>query len=452
MSRKTLLKFAPLALGALVGTAFADDTNVTLYGILDASVANIQHSFNFDANQPAEGNPLVNKGTQSATGMFSGGLSPSRWGIKGTEDMGGGVKAFFLLESAINIGTGTLNNAASALSHNTSGAGPNVGVDSSLSGQLFARGAYVGVSSAEFGSISAGRNTPFFLDNIGQTDPLLGSYAFSPIGYSGSYGGGGYTDDARVDNSLKYKISFDDFGLGLLYKFGGVAGSTSSQGAYGINLSYTPGSLGVYAGYQQYKDAFSLGNTASPLGGTTVNGAGVVTAVTFPGIISATAADTKAFMLSAKYTYDPTKTTIRGGYEREEFENPSNASNDIAITSIFGYTISKPNVNAFTSSKKINVFWVGGTQEVTTAFKISAAWYRASQNSWTANGDENCGSAHGTLCSGATNYYSLVADYDLSKRTDTYIGIMKDTASGGMASGIVDPGNRIIAVGLRHRF
>jgi predicted porin len=447
MSRKTLLKFAPLALSALVGTAFADDTSVTLYGILDASVANVQHSFNFDANAVTSGNPLVNKGTQSATGMFSGGLSPSRWGIKGTEDMGNGIKAFFVLESAININSGTLSNGALSLAHNSASTGPNVSADSSISGQLFARGAFVGISSADYGSLSAGRNTPFFLDNIGQVDPMLGSYAFSPLGYSGSYGGGGYTDDARVDNSLKYKLGIGDFGIGLLYKFGGVAGSTSAQGAYGINFSYAPGPLGVYAGYQQYKDAFSLGGSTS-------------------GILSATAADTKAFMLAAKYTYDPTKTTIRGGYEREEFENPSNpgsaavgttpASGDLAINSIYGFTISAPNVYAFASQKKINVFWIGGTQEITSAFSVSAAWYRASQNSWSSGktGSEYCGDAepHNTLCSGATNYYSLVADYNFSKRTDTYIGVMKDTASGGMAYGIVDPGNRIIAVGLRHRF
>ena len=449
MSRKSLVKFAPLALVALVGTAFADDSSVTLYGILDASIANIQHSYNFDANAVSGANPLVNKGTKSATGMFSGGLSPSRWGIRGTEDIGGGVKAFFLLESAINIQSGALSNGALALTHNTSGAGPNVGVDSSISGQLFSRGAYVGISS-DFGSLSAGRNTPFFLDNIGATDPLLGSYAFSPIGYSGSYGGGGYTDDARVDNSLKYKISFGDFNLGLLYKFGGVAGSTSAQGAYGINGSYTAGPLGVYLGYQQFKDAFSLGNTANPAVGT----------------IPATAADTKAYMLSAKYTFDATKSTVRAGFEREQFTNPSNpgtaavgatpATGDLAMTSIFGYTLASVNVAAFATQKDINVYWIGGTQEVTSEFSVSAAWYRASQNAWTAGatGAEHCGDAakHNTLCSGATNYYSLVADYNFSKRTDTYIGIMKDTATGGMAYGITEPGNRIIALGLRHRF
>ena len=434
----------------MVGTAFADDSSVTLYGTLDASVANIQHSYTFDPNMVSEANPLIVHATQSATGMFSGGLTPSKWGIKGQEDMGGGVKGIFLLESAINIGTGTLSNAAEALTH--SGAeGPNAAADSAINGQLFSRGAYVGISSSDYGQLTLGRHPTFFLDDIGQTDPMLGSYAFSPIGYSGAYGGGGLTDDSRVDNSLKYKVGFGDFTLGLLYKFGGVSGSSSAQGAYQVNGSYVSGPLGVYLGYQQFKDAFSIS-------GSTV------------GTLSATAADTKAFLLAAKYTFDATKTTIRGGYEREEFNNPSNpgtaaqvgppavaATGDQAVNSLFGYTVTSVGVASYASQKNINVLWIGGTQEITSAFSVSAAWYRASQNSWTAGatGSEYCGDAsgkHNTLCSGATNYYSLVLDYRFSKRTDAYVGIMKDTASGGMATGYTDPSNRITAIGLRHSF
>ena len=129
--RKSLLTLAPLALAGFVGTAFADDSSVTLYGTLDASVANIQHSYTFDPVMVSEANPLIVKATQSATGMFSGGLTPSKWGIKGQEDMGGGIKALFLLESAINIGTGALSNAAQALTHSGS-TGPNVAADSAV--------------------------------------------------------------------------------------------------------------------------------------------------------------------------------------------------------------------------------------------------------------------------------------------------------------------------------
>ena len=456
--RKNKLFLAPLALTAVVGTAFADDSSVTLYGTLDASIANIQHTLNFDPNMVSGSSPLVspNKGTQSATGMFSGGLSASRWGIKGQEDMGGGLKAIFLLESAINIQTGALSNAALALTHNTS-TGPNVAIDSSINGQLFSRGAYVGLTSADYGTLTLGRNTSFLLDNIGLSDPLLGSYAFSPIGFAGSFGGGGFTDDSRVDNSIKYKMAFGDFTLGLLYKFGGIAGSTSEQGAYQANVTYISGPLGVMLGYEQFKDAFSIGNTANPAVGT----------------LPVTAADTKAFMLAAKYAITPAA-RVSGGYEREEFNNPSNpgtaatatapATGDLATNSLFGYALSGVNVSAFASQKTLNVYWLGGSYDFTSAFTVSAAGYHVTQNSWTsgATGASNCSNTN-TLCSGSQNYYSLVGDYHLSKRTDAYIGVMLSRASGGIANGNIvknsagaivsdTSSNRITAIGLRHTF
>jgi predicted porin len=449
--RKSLLSLAPLALGAFVGAAFADDSSVTLYGTLDASVMNIQKSFNFDANMVAEGNPVLNHGQQSATGMFSGGLTPSNWGIKGQEDLGGGAKAFFQLESAINIGSGALSNAALALTHNTADSGPNVNADSALNGQLFSRGAWVGIGSADLGSIQAGRNTSYLLDDIVQTDPLMGSYAFSPIGYSGVYGGGGYTDDSRVDNSLKYKLSISDFTLGLLYKFGGVAGSSSAQGAYQINFSYVSGPLGVYAGYAGFKDATSLAG----------NGA---------GDLEATFADTNAFLLSAKYSLDSTGTTIRGGFEHETYKDPSNPTQDLAITSIYGYTVTGvSNVYPFASNKQLNVYWIGVDQDLGSGFSVMAAIYHVTQNSYDSDGTnattklaetpKDCATAGGD-CSGTTNYFSLVGDYRFSKRTDTYIGIMKTSASGGMgfayqpSSSLPNQSasNRDIAIGLRHKF
>jgi predicted porin len=450
--RKSLLSLAPLALGAFVGTAFADDSSVTLYGTIDAAVANIQKSFNFDANMVAQGNPVLNHGQQSATGMFSGGLTPSNWGIKGQEDLGGGAKAFFQLESGFNIGSGALGNAALALSRNTADTGPAVNADSALNGQLFARGAWVGIGSGELGSIQAGRNTSFLLDDIVQTDPLMGSYAFSPIGYSGVYGGGGYTDDSRVDNSLKYKLSISDFSLGVLYKFGGVAGANGAQGAYQINLSYVSGPLGVYGGYAKFKDGSSLAG----------NGAGGLTA---------TFADTDAFLLSAKFSLDSTGTTIRGGYEHETYKDPSNPTQDLAITSLYGIGITGTNnVFPFASNKQLNVYWLGVDQDLGSGFMVMAAIYHVSQNSYNSDSTsatthlagtpKACPSAGGSNCSGTTNYFSLVGDYRFSKRTDTYLGIMKTTASGGMGfayqptSTLPDQAasNRIIALGLRHKF
>jgi len=430
---------APLALSALVSAAFADESSVTLYGTLDEAIANVSHSLNFSNTFPVAVNTTLsnNKGTQSATGILNGGLSATKFGLKGEEDMGGGLKGVFLLEQGFNLPSGATSNAALALASNKS-TGPSVAVDSAISGQFFNRGAYAGLASNSWGTLTAGRQQSFFLDNIAIFDPMLGSQAFSPLGFSGSYGGGGFTDDSRTDNSLKYRVALGDFDLGLLYKFGGVAGSGSAQTAYEVNGVYASGPFAVQLGYQAFKDAFSL---------ATSTGNGVD--------IGATAGDTDAYMVSAKYTYE--KTTVRLGYELEQIKNPSNPTQDQQVTSIFGFTVSPAMVvNKYTTTEDLKVYWIGGTQELTSAFAVSLGVYHVAQNSFIAAGVACSGTQ--SQCAGATNYYSLMGDYNLSKRTDVYLGIMDVMASGGPANADVNKAppsentNRTVALGIRHRF
>ncbi len=111
---------ALLVLGTTIGyqNAFAQ-SSVTLYGIADTSV---RYLTNADS---ANNNKLS---------MTNGAISNSRWGVKGTEDLGGGLSAIFRLESGINLQDGT-------------------GSDSQ---RLFNRYAYVGLSSA-YGTLTLGR-------------------------------------------------------------------------------------------------------------------------------------------------------------------------------------------------------------------------------------------------------------------------------------------------------
>ena len=435
--RKILLAAAPFALGAIAGTAHADDSSVTLYGILDTAVANIEHGMNFDAYHPVANNPTVTKGTKSVTGMLNGGMSATRWGLKGEEDLGGGTKAVFLLEQGFNVGSGNVSNAVIGLANNSS-TGPGMSADSAVSGQFFNRGAYAGLSSATYGTLTAGRHQSFFLDNIAAFDPMMGSQAFSPIGFSGTYGGGGATDDSRADNSLKYKVALGDFTLGALYKFGGVAGTSSARSAYELNAVYASGPLALELGYQGFKDAFAISNAS----GT--------------GTIKATAEDTNAFMASAKYVWE--QLTVRAGFEREEYKNPSNAASDLTVTSLFGTPLAAaPSVTAFPSQKNLNVYWLGGGYAFTPGFTLLLGGYHVSQNDYDTAG---CSSGKELArCSGSLNYYSLVGDFNLSKRTDLYAGVMLSTVSGGPAAAVAntaptpsETGNRIVALGIRHRF
>ena len=116
--KKTLVALA--AVSAAAG-AFAQ-SNVTIYGTLDASVAYVK-------------NPTDNTG-KSATYLNDSAISTSRWGIRGTEDLGGGMKANFNLESDVNMGTGANNPAG-----------------------MFRRSAYVSLASDHYGELRLGRAT-----------------------------------------------------------------------------------------------------------------------------------------------------------------------------------------------------------------------------------------------------------------------------------------------------
>lgn len=137
---KRLIPAVALA-GMFVGTAHAE-TSVTLYGIADVSVRYL-----------STGNDNGN----SRVSMENGAISNSRWGLRGVEDLGDGMKAFFRLESGFNVQNGERSDPDS----------------------FFNRHAYVGLDGGEIGAISLGRqDTPLFTILADSYDPLtVGNYA-----------------------------------------------------------------------------------------------------------------------------------------------------------------------------------------------------------------------------------------------------------------------------------
>ena len=100
----------------------ATSSSVELYGILDLAVGRVENSLSTDANY---GNTInaytATKATlnNSVTGMINGGIQGSRWGLRGSEDLGGGLKAFYTLESGFNAQDGALSNGAASLASNS---------------------------------------------------------------------------------------------------------------------------------------------------------------------------------------------------------------------------------------------------------------------------------------------------------------------------------------------
>lgn len=427
---------ATAVLGALAATAQAE-SNVQIYGVFDIGIGYSQHSLSADPYFPTVMGPLQTKlGDKSVTGMFNGGLSASRLGFKGSEDLGSGLKAIWDLEMGFNPNDGILANAAQSLVDNTKSHPATWNAASSMNGQLFGRQAWMGLSSAELGTITFGRNYSLGSEVVVAYDPMQGSQLFSPFGYSGAYGGGAFTEDFRVDNSVKYKNQFGNFNVGALYKFGGQAGSTDAQSAYQLDGGYDDGTFGIEAAYSKFKDGLNAG-PVDPSSGTTPTGK-----------VALTAADTDAWMIAAKYKFG--QFLLRGGYEWWKVTAPSNPSFDQA-TSYFGYPVSS--VTAYGANgdrdKKYKIGFVGLTYEFTPSFNLSGAYYDIHQDDFSANGCTS-GSDH---CSGNNRFYSLVADYKFSKRTDAYAGYMFNKVDGGFEpTGTLHNSNTFIGTGVRHMF
>jgi predicted porin len=142
--KKTLIALA--ALGAMAGAAQAQST-VTIYGLLDANFGS------FKTNVAAGAATLQNL---TQTKIDSGGLNGSRWGIRFSEDIGGGMAVIGNLESGINLDAGS----------------------SAQGGLLFGRRANVGISSG-FGTVTIGRNSSSY-DDVSADHAMMGATIFDP--------------------------------------------------------------------------------------------------------------------------------------------------------------------------------------------------------------------------------------------------------------------------------
>ena len=94
-----------LACAIASATAAAQTSGITLYGVADA---NIEYTNN---------NPGSGPDGHSKVALNSGGLSPSRWGLRGTEDLGGGKRAIFALESGFSLDTGVSTQVLEQVDH-----------------------------------------------------------------------------------------------------------------------------------------------------------------------------------------------------------------------------------------------------------------------------------------------------------------------------------------------
>jgi predicted porin len=424
---------AGAALVSLAGSAHAvgfekDGVSIDLYGVLDAGYGYLEHSYGGNSDFPSTVNPYsLNSSSSSFSGVYSGGVSMSRWGVKGGLDLGSGRRAFFTLESALDVVSGQTVNAARSVNENVGKLNTANGA-SSINGQLFSRGAYLGVSDPVAGSLSLGRTTNFSLDQASVYDPIQDALLFSPLGFSGGIGGGlGATENARLDNSIKYQGKFAGVDVGLQYKHGGGEDAQSAGRAYVGMLGYVMGPASVQATYMKTENSVVWGtgysNVVAPSSNVTIE-------------------NTNGFMVSGLY-HVTDDATAKIGYEYTRATAPSNP-NLTSIQSYYGINLLKPGTNA-SGVGATRVFWIGGDYKVTSALDVGVGYYNVDNYN-----DPEAGKQY------RANIGSLLVDYTFNKSFDTYFGLesLNFSGPGLVKQAPVDAysSNTMIGAGMRVKF
>ncbi|MBV8061226.1 MAG: porin [Alphaproteobacteria bacterium] len=418
-------------------------SGITLYGTLDVGVSNQSHGTAYNANFPTSVGEMLQKNASGAVwSVTPNGLEQSKIGLKGEEAVlknstYGDVNAVFKLEAGFNPVSGVLSNAQQSQINNNGNtvlARTSTNGDSSRDGQVFEGAAYGGLSNKTFGTLTFGRQTTVLADDVVSYDPQGSSYAFSPIEWSGTVQGGGYTEDARYDDSLKYSVAYGPVRFAGIYQF---AGNTNT---YGGDDAYQ-GDIGVdYAGLSV--DALLATKHDAVL--TSTNSAATAAAGNL-NQLKATVADTNTYGFFARYDFKdagveflkPAKVFV--GYEHIRYSNPNDPLSANA-TSLGGFSYAAINSTAYSTNEKLNVVWGGVRYAFTPKLTVSAADYAYSQNDYAGAG------------SGTQNYSSLVADYQLTKRIDAYAGLMYSRVFDGMAVGYIHNNNLSTDTGLRFKF
>jgi predicted porin len=215
------LHFALAVAGALTGTAHAQSA-IEIYGVADMGFVRETGDV---GSTDAAGNKMV-----------SGAQSGTRLGFKGTEDLGNGMKALFVLETGISADKGGFNQNNVA----------------------FARQSFVGLQS-EPGTLTLGRQyTPYFLTLSGIADPFAAGLAGAAQNLMSSTG-------IRMNNTIKYASPLiNNFSGEVAYGFSEPSGSESTR-QISANINYKMQPLNIGLAYHRANNAANTDKTESIL-------------------------------------------------------------------------------------------------------------------------------------------------------------------------------------------
>lgn len=398
--RKSLLALA--VIGSFASVAHAQ-SSVTIYGIIDASVA-----YN---SKVATG---VGSATGNRAGVDSGAIKGSRIGFKGSEDLGGGLKAVFNLENGFNVDSGA----------------------AAQNGTLFGRTATVGLSG-NFGTVLLGRQKDFIDDlsaynSVNDFGGLVSNVHAKDLDR---------TNGERVNNSIRYNTpNINGFYGSVIYGFGENAGSTSTGQSYGIGGAYANGPFGIGLAYFQAKKASVTGLASSD-----VNSSSATTCATGAGNVGDTCL--KTFTLASSYQLGNAKLFGSWSQVKLPLAQAGGAASFSAASaaSFTGDSTAQFAVGGI-NNDKTNIFDIGVNYALSSSLSLLGSVQYARVNFVNA--------ANGKMVQ-----LNLGAKYALSKRTSLY-GIYRNLRASDMynvgVSSTTTPGadnsQNALNVGIIHNF
>jgi GBP family porin len=380
------------ALTGVFATAAHAQSSVTLYGLIDAGITYANNS-----------------GGHSLWKASSGTVNGSRWGLRGAEDLGGGLKAIFTLESGFNIDNGT----------------------ASQSSRMFGRQAFVGLASNQYGAVTLGRQYDSVVDYV------------APLSNTGTQYGGtiaahpfdndNLNNSIRFNNTVKYSsVNYAGFKFGGTYSFSNSSEFANNR-AYSFGASYNWGGLNVAAGYLQ------LNNDVT--GVFSNNGAASTAAGAQTGEWTFLAGRQRTFGGGVNYTFGPaTAGVVYTQTQLSDTQGGGISSTQSGHSGGYAFGANSARFQNFEGNIRY---------ALTPALSLAGAYTYTRAN-------------FGGGVNPNYNTVALQSDYALSKRTDVYLqGDWQHVSAnsegiGAYLNGLGSASTRqdqvAVTVGMRHRF
>ncbi|KVE96372.1 hypothetical protein WJ01_11095 [Burkholderia vietnamiensis] len=384
----------PAAIACLLAGPAHAQSSVTLYGTIDAGLDYISNQ-----KSPAGAGP--------AYGVQSGNVSTSRWGLRGNEDLGGGLGAVFTLENGFNGANGKFGNG----------------------GDEFGRQAWVGLSSRRWGTVTLGRQYDFLVDFVA---PLSATGA----GFGGNiadhpYDNDNLANDTRMNDAVKFSsANYGGFSFGGAYGFSNQGGGAGNNNAYSVGAQYVSGPVDLAVAYLQSNQPGGV-NAPQNTGGSLSSSDGDAMLV---------GGRWRTFGAGAHYAFD--HATVGFVYTRTILNDPRELSQGGAYGAVNGRLLTFSNYELNARYFVQPTFSLGGSYTLTQGRFDDAG--RSIAPTW--------------------SQFMLQADYALSHRTDLYLEGVYQRVTG--ADGVAVLGNAgifnlaasgndrqaVVAAGIRHKF